>query len=195
MKRILALWCVLGLTSALQAQTDSDSSGPPPLPPGPLIAKRAPDMAEWVITKKIGVSLDDTTSSANTPPAGQGAKAPESTQNTVTKIHNVIRVVHLDTRKQPWTVWCHGADEYMIWPDGKSCAQLAAGQNNYMPNPFYFDFSTSDFSGFEWISPQNYTGIKSYQGTKCIVFQTVTSPQNNSGTQPSAMKQISLHRF
>jgi hypothetical protein len=171
MKRTLTLFCVLGLTSALQAQTDS--GGPPSLPPGPLIQTRSPDFAEWVVTKKIGGSIDDTTSSPNMPPAGQGATKPQTTEDTVTKTHNVIRVVHLDTAKQPWTIWCHGADEYMIWPDGKSCGQMALG-NNSAPNPFYFDFSASDFSGFDWVSLQNYTGIKSYQGTKCIVFQDGT---------------------
>ena len=193
MKRILTLFCVLGLTSGLQAQTDSDSGGAPPLPPGPLIQKRAPGFAEWVVTYKMG-SLEDTTSGADTPPTGQGATAPEST-DTITKTQEVMRVVRLGATKLPWTIWCHGPQEYMIWPDGKSCGQITLGSRENAPNPFYSDFSNSDFSGFEWISLQNYTGIKSYQGTKCIVFQAVISIQNDSGAPPRSMKETAYIDF
>ena len=192
MKRILTLYCVLGLTSVLRAQTDSD--GPPPLPSGPLIQIRAPDFAEWVITKKVG-SISDSNSGSNTSPDAPSATATESTQDTVTKTHNVVRVVRLDTRKLPWTIWCHGAQEYMIWPDGKSCAQLTPGQKDLPPNPFYIDFSASDFSGFEWISPRTYTGIKSYQGSKCMVFQTASSLPNDSGVPSTPTKQIAYIDF
>jgi len=188
--RPLALFCVLSLTPALQAQT----SALPPLPPGPLIQPRAPDFAEWVITKKAG-SLDDTASNSNTGPATQGAAASPSIQETVTKTHDVIRVVRLDTAKRPWTIWCQGAQEYMIWPDGKSCGLVTQSPTAFAPNPFYIDFSTSDFSGFEWISPKTYTGIKSYQGIKCIVFQTGAGLQNDSGGSPTTSKKIAYVDF
>ena len=184
----LALLCALGFTSALQAQT----GGLPPLPPGPLIQSRAPDLAEWVITKKAG-SLDDAASNSNTTAAPPGAAgASPSTQDTVTKTRDVIRVVRVDAAKRPWTIWCHGALEYMIWPDGKSCGQITAGLTDYSPNPFYIDLSTSDFSGFEWISPKSYTGIKSYHGIKCIVFQTGT---DDSGGPPRISKKIAYVDF
>ena len=187
MKKILTLFCVFGLTSALEAQTASDLGGPAQLPPGPLIQTRAPDFAEWVVTQKTG-SIDDTPSRPHTPSAGQDATASESTEDTITKTHDVIRVVRVNTASRPWTIWCHGALEYMIWPDGKSCGQITPGSKDLAPNPFYIDFSHSDFLGFEWISPKSYTSIKSYQGIKCIVFQTATSPQNDSGAQTTSVK-------
>jgi hypothetical protein len=171
MKKIFAICCILGFPLMLQAQVPESK---PELPPGPLIEKRASDFAEWVVTKKMG-SLDDTASGPNTPPAGQGATAPESTEDTITKTHDVIRVVRLDTAKRPWTIWCHGAQEYMIWPDGKSCAGINPSFGIDYPNPFYINLSASDFPGFEWVSRQNYAGIKSYQGIKCIVFQIAQS--------------------
>jgi hypothetical protein len=184
----LALCCVLGFTPALQAQT----GGLPPLPPGPLIQSRAPDFAEWVITKKTG-SLDDTASNSNTAPATPGAAgASPSTQDTVTKTHDVIRVVRVDTAKRPWTIWCQGAQEYMIWPDGKSCGQITAGLTDFSPNPFFIDLSSSDFSGFGWISPKMYSGIKTYHGTKCIVFQ---AGAHDSGESPTTSKKIAYVDF
>ena len=119
----------------------------------------------------------------------------QSTEDTVTKTHDVIRVVRLDTGKRPWTIWCHGAQEYMIWPDGKSCAAINPSFGVDYPNPFYFDFSASDFSGFEWISRQLYTGIKSYQGTKCIVFQAEISIQNDAGAPQRSMKETAYIDF
>jgi hypothetical protein len=138
---------------------------------------RAPDFAEWVVTKKIG-SLDNTSSTPGTATTTQSAPA-ESTQDTITKTHDVIRVVRLDSAQRAWTIWCRGAQEYMIWPDGKSCAGVNPSFGVDYPNPFYIDFSASDFAGFKWISLQNYAGIKTYAGTKCIVFQVVTDNPNS----------------
>jgi hypothetical protein len=176
MKSIFAIGCILGFPQMLLAQVPDSR---PELPPGTLIETRAPDYAEWEITQQAA-SISDSSSDSNTPPAGHAAAAAESSRDTITKTHNVIRIVRLDTAKRPWIIWCHGGQEYMIWPDGKSCAQTTPGPKNLAPNPFYIDFSNSDFSGFEWISKQNYLGIKSYQGTKCIVFQAVAGRENDS---------------
>jgi hypothetical protein len=184
----LALFCVLGLTPALQAQTD----GPPPLPPGPLVQTRAPDFAEWVVTKKMG-ALEDTTSNSNTVPATQAGAGPLSTQDTVTKTQRIVRVVRLDTGKRPWTIWCQGSQEFMIWPDGKSCAPLT--QNLVVANPFFIDLSTADFQELGWVALKYYIGLKVYNGTKCIVYQTELNSRDDPGGAPTTVKKIAYVDF
>jgi hypothetical protein len=139
--------------------------------------------------------LDDTALNSNTVPAAPGAAAPPSTQDTITKTRDIVRIVRLDANKKPWTIWCHGPQEIMIWPDGKSCAQLTPALKHFDPNPFMIDFSTSDFSGFDWIALKYYTGLKSYGGRNCIVYQTQISSQDDSGDPPTSLTQIAYVDF
>jgi hypothetical protein len=54
---------------------------------------------------------------------------------------------------------------------GSQIYLVAAPPNKDVVNPLYFDFSNSDFEGFEWISAQNYTGIKPVLGKNCLTFK------------------------
>ena len=59
----------------------------------------------------------------------------------------------------------------MVWPDRRSSAMLAASANPDSPNPFMTDFSKTDFPGFGWVDWKNFSQIKPYKGSKCILFQ------------------------
>src|SRR5450432_3597000 len=62
---LFALCCALiGATASAQVTTARPT--PPPLPPGPLIQKRAPDMAQWVITTTHPASGANSTSAPAT---------------------------------------------------------------------------------------------------------------------------------
>jgi len=183
MKRILTLFCVLAFTSALQAQTDS--GGPPPLPPGPLIQKRAPDMAKWVITavpapanNATANSVSDASSASD--PQSAGAKQKVASEVTITKTGKIMlrEVRTQDGRVVP--TWCVGGLQITLFGNSAIVQAKVYNPDPTVPTANYEDYSDSDFPGFYWIGPSNYTDIKEFGGKKCIVFQeaikNVTGP-------------------
>jgi len=183
MKRILTLFCVLGLTSALQAQTDS--GGPPPLPPGPLIQKRAPDFAKWVITtvsapassaNSASTPTTDVSADNDTQSAGKQKVALEVAMTKTGKI--MLREVRTQGG-QVVPTWCVGGFQITLF--GNSSIIRAKNPDPTIPTPDYEDYSDSDFLGFDWITLAKYTGIKEFGGRKCIVFQ-----ENDAGGIRSA---------
>ena len=154
--------CLAMGSLALQAQQPAL----PPIPPGPLIQKRAPDFSHWMVTFKTAPAASGATPSPSQP------SDPNSiiTQDTVTKTENIIHVEFIDTQKRAWNIWVQGGRDMIQWPDGKSVG-FVAKPPPYVVNPLYRDFSSSDFSGFEWISAANFTGIQSIGGISCLVFK------------------------
>jgi hypothetical protein len=131
---------------------------PEPLPAGPLL-KRSPDAYEWEIRV-------DTEESAKPPQEGKTPPPPPPKTVVVTKGGKVVREV---------VAYANGAS-IEIWHRGGVAVTKSPGNQTWIVSPAAKagfdspDYSTSDFSGLEWISPATYTGIQSLGGRKVIVF-------------------------
>jgi hypothetical protein len=160
MKNILFL-CALFSAAALfhgQAQTAPQAT-PPPLAPGPLIS-RAPDFSQWMMSMKSG-ALDPTQLASP-----QNIKFDQRT--LVTKTGPIRREISATADGQKTEMWlwdkyqattATGHDDPTIVMQG---ANARAG--------FFADYSKSDFTGFDWISKNNYIGVQAMEGIPCIVF-------------------------
>ncbi|MGC3992176.1 MAG: hypothetical protein QM796_21280 [Chthoniobacteraceae bacterium] len=161
----------LVLTLDLAAQQPPTPQAPPPLPSGPLFLKRAPNMAQWVITL-VGASKQATSASENKVD-DKAAKRIWAAKVVVTKTGNTIKKQTLDENNQVWTTWCGQGYQITIWPDGKNYyiqKYIAHVDPNNIP-VMYTDYSTTDFPGFQWITKDYYTGIKNIGGKPCIEFK------------------------
>jgi hypothetical protein len=153
-------------SASLFAQSPAPVEKPVP-PPGPLIQKRAPDFARWVTRAKISMPKPPEKTSA----AATGSPASDDEEIvTVTKTGAVVHVERTDEQRKTWQTWCRGTVQIAVTP-GSQIYLVAAPPNKDVVNPLYFDFSNSDFEGFEWISAQNYTGIKPVLGKNCLTFK------------------------
>jgi hypothetical protein len=170
----LSLALVLALSQIsfrLCAQVAQPSPLPTP-PPGPLIQKRAPDFAQWVVRNlpvaKTNQDGDSGKSSQKSPPDSGKVKA------VFIKTGQIIRVAVVDDRKRVWNIWVTGSQETLEaveWPDKKNVGHVP-NPTATERSPFYFDFSKSDFDGFDWLSPSNFVGIQDVMGRKCLVFSS-----------------------
>ena len=159
---ISAILCIQAGDST--AQTAQSSPKPTP-PPGPLIQKRAPGFAQWIIVTTV---------------APAGAKAPEIPAEkpkgpaktvVITKTGKIINTAILDQDRHIWSVWNDGGLHIVVSPDGKEIGQAARPLDPDAVNPYFLDYSQTDFPGFEWISAGNFEDIKIYQGKKCLLFE------------------------
>lgn len=127
---------------------------------------------------------------ASTASTSTGTPATPPIPPTVTTITKTGSILHLamPLQGQTWNIWRIGAVISTIYPDGKSCGAVAPSPTRDSPNPLYVDFSQSDFDGFDWLSLDKYTGIKTFLGKKCIVFksQVKGAPAADSGAASTA---------
>jgi hypothetical protein len=156
-------------TIALRAQERAATPELPPLPPGPLIQKRAPEMCQWLVSI-VGVNPATSSRTGASPEALKGFWA---SQTMFTKTKDILRQEFYDQKESIWTTWCVPGFEITIWPDGRNwIVQTMQKIDAKGPPPvLYIDFSKSDFPGFEWLSVNNYAGIQNVHGNKCIVFK------------------------
>jgi hypothetical protein len=174
MRPILICLFLVGWIGCLHAQ--SSSSEIPVPPPGPLIQNRAPDFSQWTVT----VSLDQ---SSQQQAGGAGSSGGSSTNNVsaksiiikkvITKTHDIVHVEYTDEQGRVWNLWEQGSLHAFVWPDGKTASFAASSLSVENVNPLYLDFSNSDFDGFDWISVNNYKGIKEVAGKSCLVFEGI----------------------
>jgi hypothetical protein len=143
------------------AQTSPSSTPKPAPPPGPLIQKRAPEFSQWVIYSKAD---DGGKAESKSSPDGHPKFA-------ITKTGKIINVIYLDEHAKAWSIWCLPEGIVAIYPDGKNVGLVERPTDPDSINPLYQDFSESDFSGFSWISADNFTGIGEVHGQKCLLFK------------------------
>jgi hypothetical protein len=182
MKTFALLWIAPALFSlgSLRAQSPSPAEKPV-LPSGPLVQKKAPDFSRWVITARV--------LSAKPQDKTAAAVATETTV-TVTKTGKVVHMERTDEQHNTWQTWCRGATQVAVAP-GNQVYFVAPPPNKDVVNPLYFDFSKSDFEGFDWISAQNFTGIQPVMGFDCLVFKdnrnvTGALAPESAGSAPGA---------
>jgi hypothetical protein len=150
MKTLRFLSLLIGITGTLHAQ----KAEPPPLPSGPLI-KRAPDFAQWTYSFIF---------STETPKTGDKSAVSEHDVNTVVvKTGTMYHVQSIDGIGMKIEKWIVGNMQVTIVPNAKF-PSLSTGASIGDPN--------SDFTGFDWISPKNYTGVEKVRGLDCYVFRS-----------------------
>jgi len=174
MKTYLNLFCFLALSLLnLPAQQSPQPSSPlPPLPPGPLIQLRAADQSQWTV--KITQNSPGTKASSETSTPDDTATKAKSyfgSQLTISKSEKIIRRQTVDEKGQPWDTWCFPDVQITIRPDGQHVIVQTGPADSKVINPFFVNYSHSDFPGFQWISLKSYAGIQSFQGSPCIVFK------------------------
>jgi hypothetical protein len=164
----MVVWGVsLSSLGLLAQKSTAPSSSLPPLPPGPLVQLRASDFAKWIV-KKVGTTDSVTGTTEATAPK----KATFGSEFTMTKTGKIMLRQTQDDKGQIWNTWCEGNLQATVWPDGKRFIVGAPPPDlKRGPNSMYFDYSQSDFPGFEWVSLGDYAGIQSKEGKPCIVFK------------------------
>ena len=182
----LTLFGALVCATAAHAQLPTTQQTPSPLPPGPLILKRAPEMAMWTVTTTIGPLKDPAATRAGQPAPQNDAEASSQAVSKMLfcKTGSIVLVERFGEGKQVWNTWCRGPLQVVTWPDGKNCAEATVPTTPRVENPFYNDFSVSDFRGFEWVAKENYIGIADFGGMKCIVYQKTLTIPSDSGDLP-----------
>lgn len=181
-KLALFLMGSIALIGCLKAQAPAS-----PLPLDPLIQKRAPDLSQWTIS--LSVMTIDQVSAVQGTQADDAKSGPNKLikKTTVTKTGNIIHTVIIDGQNQSWNLWSDGKVNIVVWPDGQNIGFAAPPPNKDMINPYYIDYSSADFFGFDWINKSNYVDIKSFQGRPCLVFQeqmTEPAEPTESGEVP-----------
>jgi hypothetical protein len=122
-------------------------------------------MAQWVISTTVAPAA-----------TAAGAAVPENTAKgpakivVVTKTGSIINTAIVNQDRTVWTVWNSGALHLVVSPDGKQVGQASRPLDPDAVNPYFFDYSKTDFSGFEWLSASNYQDVKTYQGRQVLIF-------------------------
>jgi len=137
-----------------------------PLPEGDLLLKHAPEYSKWTVRQVIP---QQKSADAKDSPASAVMTVETLTVTKTGKIICIERQAESNNNKK-YTVWMVAGRLVLVLPDGVTCLEPAkfAGAS---ANPYYFDFTNSDFEGFEWIAPEKYTGMDNVSGVKCMVFK------------------------
>lgn len=161
MNKTLIFLCIAAtlLASDLHAQTSAAAAVSPTPPQMPLI-KRAPDKVLWVITYKQEPDAASLAGAADQ--SGKHAKKRE-----VIKSQDTIFERTLNENGVTMDTWHIPPGLVMTAVKGGEWTLAFPGQ----PGFDTADYSSQDFAGFDWISQQNFTGVTTVNGRRCLVFQ------------------------
>ena len=167
--RFLCIFTWMGFAAPLCAQ---DANIPPPLPPGPLI-ERAPDYSTWTITFQ-GHHLEgkEPLKTGTNDKSVSKDKEPVTMVSTVIKTGSTILEQNVDAEGRRHHIWHFSGLRIMVASVSNPmvCPDYGGG------DIFSTSFASSDFAGFDWLSPNTYWGMAKYQGYDCIVFKGTVSP-------------------
>jgi hypothetical protein len=125
---------------SLQAQTAQPQATPLPLPAhGPLV-KRAPEIAEWLVS---------ITSGTDNPVKVPDTSTKFASITLVCKSGSMREEVSNDAQGQRTQRWCEGSVEALLLP-GQTDPQISTGGAGF--NLGYVDYSRSDFAGVDFIT-------------------------------------------
>jgi hypothetical protein len=170
----IILIAVLTISCAvLQAQTLPPDQHKPPLPPKPWPAQM-PDMASWTVTTALAGSMDGATSaydnqtSQSQDNSTQAHEVDQTIQlkSTIVKTWPVVHEIAIDNTNKKWDKWYNSGVELSVDSTGTLFFVRTSGGGF-----FFQDYSNSDFGGFDWLSANNYQGVKNYMGHQCYFFQ------------------------
>jgi len=157
---------VFAASSFLHAQS------PPDQRPSEPILKRAPSIAEWTITFRSdrdkalkGVIGADSGSAENT-----AVKKFDSLKSlTVSKSGATYREIFRESDGPTTEKWIADGLQVYETTHSKMIARSILPSSSYSDN--YSDYRRSDFEELEWVSPQNFVGIKDLNGRKVFEFR------------------------
>jgi hypothetical protein len=165
---ILWSFCAFGTLSAAEPPVaPAAGTAKPVLPKGPLLAK-APEFASWVVIHQYSDPRKAAPKKAEGQAAGAGFEMARPTQVTFVKTRNILRVETQDELGQTWNRWCQGDAHLVVLPRGKG---LVACEGQDLLSPYYEDYESAPFPGFQWISAENFAGIENVQSRPCLVFR------------------------
>src|SRR5579862_6561158 len=141
--------CVLLLSLTVAGRTSAQTPGvtPPVLPPGPLVAKNAPDFAAWTVSTSAIASAAE--SQGQDGQTGADGANPGKT----TRVHQVIQVVktrdirfiRIEAGNMMSERWCKAGIQIIKRPEWKE-PLLSSGENR--ADGARLDFGGGDFGGF-----------------------------------------------
>lgn len=174
----------------LNGQLAEPQPSVPPLPPGPLIQKRAPSFAQWIIRSKPikgGLGQENKVADANAKSSEAKEKPSWGSLVSITKTGEIMLRQTMDDQSRVWNTWCTRQLQTTVYPDGKQAILQAGNSDATAPTANFEDYSQSDFPGFEWITQKEYVGQKEYQGKKCIVYQNVPPTDGSDHSKRTAL--------
>jgi hypothetical protein len=134
-------------------------------PPQPPFLNRAPASSQWIITFKPQAKAPAEDNS--TVRATGSAPAPRPRVITVTKSGNTIAEKLVNENGVTIETW-HIPGYSISAVNGKNPVLSPTPGNTFNTT----DYSTADFAGFDWISPQNFAGVQEIMGRHCLVFKS-----------------------
>ncbi|XHR28348.1 MAG: hypothetical protein ACFUZC_20815 [Chthoniobacteraceae bacterium] len=151
MKKLFLVLIFLGLAGSwLRAQ----SPGPAPLPPNStVILRRAPAFACWEVT------FEGKPGSASMP----GLRSV-----LLTKTGEIVHEQFRFENGQAGECWLIGPTQMVRLPGDRAIKMDLYGKG--LPITPYA-LNATDFPGFDWVSPQTYTGVKKADGRVYSIFQ------------------------
>lgn len=121
------------------------------------------------------------------------AASSDGNTSTITKTGKMIHVERTDEQKKTWHVWITAGRELSMPPNGGTVEEVAPPPNTDTSNPLYTDFSKTDFPGFEWLSAQNFAGVKLIRDQPCLVFEEKNA--NLESNETSATDSAKYSRY
>jgi hypothetical protein len=155
----------LFLPVCLSAQQSVPATAPKasPTPPAPPLVRRVPDLTEWGIT----YTLNGTAAPVTVDSGREGAKQLEPLQTkSIFKGGGMILEITAKGGGASTQTWHLSGGVRMHSADGKTWIVGASSPAGFETA----DYTTQDFAGLSWISPQNFKGEVDYKGRKCFVF-------------------------
>jgi len=191
MKTISPCLLLCGLLLTATASRAEPSKEIPPLPPGPLIQKRAPIPAQWTViatTMPKPGAKGAQTGTANAPQAGatnaaqtgtnSPAPAPDARTLSVKGFLKGSKTVRITFGSGPGAVNIWNVEgEDLMENSGGSFSIVSDYQG--IRNPYRTDLTRSDFPEMEWISVGAYAGQATYKKAPCLVFTKIVHVDAN----------------
>jgi hypothetical protein len=159
-KLIAALLGVMAGNCLAQPANSLEDGKLPPLPT-PII-RRAPDLSQWTVQPGDASSLSGTGSKPGKDKAGAS-----TVRTTIVKSGKIYWISEVDPSGRKWEKWNVDGQQVTFEPGTNQAIVRTSGSNGTT----YTNFTSSDFSGMDWISGQNYIDFKEIQGRKCYLFR------------------------
>lgn len=139
------------------------------------ILRRAPDRSEWMIFLRTDrQNIKEEASKSGQALGPQGKVAPSEVKSrSVSKDGNVYREVVEYGDGQTREKWIDGDMQVYETRVSKKIARAVAPDANQISSS-YSDYRRSDFENLEWVSKDNFQGVKDFNGRK--VFEFTTDP-------------------
>jgi len=127
-------------------------------PGGEPVRRRAPEFSRWVITVN--------------PQRSEGGNAAAFDRKViVTKTREILHERISNHSGQQRERWVLGRFQYSQFGPKKEFLPFTRRSISPEGDPDrYVDYSATDFPGFEWVSPEYFTGIKKANGRECLVY-------------------------